>query len=50
MHFLNLVEAITKNLTMDNIETMVSLVEKLISLGESMTPDLSDTNSSNKAG
>lgn len=55
MHFLNLVEAITKNLTMENVGTMVSLVEKLVTLGESMLPNSSDKapgdkNSSNNAG
>lgn len=50
MHFLNLVEAITKSLTADNVSTMVTLVEKLIDVAESISSSSTDQNSSNKAG
>jgi len=50
MQFLKLVEAITTNLTADNISNMVSLVEKLITLGESIKKQVSDADSSNNAG
>ena len=50
MHFLNLVEAITKNLTSENIHTMVTLVENLIALAESMDKNSKGTDSSNNAG
>lgn len=36
MQFLALIEALSKTLTADNIETVVSLVEKLVALGESI--------------
>lgn len=42
MHFLALVEALSKTINADNIETVVSLVEKLVALAESMKNASSD--------
>lgn len=36
MQFLNIVNAIASNITPQNIENMIALVEKLIILGEQM--------------